>query len=654
MFVLVFLSSLLFQQSLTAFEVVGSVRDTRGQIVGGVRISVIDENFQPLYTAFVDTSGRFTVRVKTGKYIFRIDTTGTPYQELQTGWVELSSLRRNGGATEVYPLDLVLKFKPGSGPTASPGTTFAQDVPAPARKEYERGAKNLAGNKKDAGVVSLKKAIELFPNYFDALELLGIEYVRNGQYDEAIAVLKKALEINDRAARTMYALGVAHLKLSHLKEAIEYLEKSAKVDPTSSNTQMMLGLAYGSSGMFEQSESAFRKALQQGGAAAAEAHFYLAGLYNKLEKYQEAAQELTAYLREGKNIKDPPQIRAMIEKLKEKDKTRGSLAETTPAQPLTLSGAQTLPAGPGATATEAESEAARPVAEPGVPAAPRRREPEPVAPLPEEMKELLHKSAESGSLMNRRLLDYTYQLKKTRRILNERGKPIHVLEQVFEAYPVRGEHVLIMLSKDGIPSKNVADERKRAVQQLEEAERERREKPAGDSARPDNEGYVSAGVSGVYNGRPSYISINVSEFLRACEFHSPRVENLNGRPTVVMSFRPRAGMKLSPNYEYIARLIGTVWIDQADGIVTRLEGWPDTEAAFDLVQTTAPREEAALIYQQERQASGLWFPSLIRMNAGGRDLFDGLNWDVVFEFSGYQQFNTSADEVKIKTPPKGQ
>ena len=33
-------------------------------------------------------------------------------------------------------------------------------------------------------------------------------------------------------------------------------------------------------------------------------------------------------------------------------------------------------------------------------------------------------------------------------------------------------------------------------------------------------------------------------------------------------------------------------------------------------------------------------------------IFNGLNWEVIFEFSNYQQFNTQADDVKIKNPVK--
>lgn len=633
-----------------SFDILGTIRDVKGQSVTGVRVSMLDENYQPVYTAFVDPGGRFSVKgVRSGRYVIRIDTTGTPYQELQTGWLELHSLRALGGGRDFYPVDLILKFKPGNASGANAGTTFAQVVPPPARKEYERGAKNLKSNKSDAALASLRKAVEIFPDYYEALELLGTEYVRSGQYDAALPVLKHALEVNSRAPRTLYALGVAYLRLNRIAEAIESLEKSARLDPTSVNTQMMLGLAYGSGGQLDQAEAFFRKALQAGGVAAAEAHYYLAGLYNKREKFGAAAQELELYLKNGKDIKDPPQIKAMIARLREKDAAKPAVSQpaTQPAVAEVPEAKDAAPADgtvPGVVLVNTEP-AAAPTSRPDV------RTPEPLPPLSPAMTELLDRSEKNGGIMHRRLRDYTYQLKKTQRLLNEQGKPVHALEQVFEAYPVRGEHVLILLSRDGLPSRRLSDDRKRAMQELEEAERERLN-PSRPGDVPVTEGYVSAGVSSVYRGQAGYVSISPTAFLQACEFYAPRLENQAGRATVVMSFRPRADVRLTPNLAYITRLVGTIWIDQEDGIVTRLEGWPVSQAAFDLVQTTAPHDEAALIYQQVRQANGLWAPSLIRMNAGGRDLFGGLNWDIVFEFSNYQQFNTSTDDVKIKSPEK--
>jgi hypothetical protein len=271
-----------------------------------------------------------------------------------------------------------------------------------------------------------------------------------------------------------------------------------------------------------------------------------------------------------------------------------------------------------------------------------------VPPLPPELAELLKESETAGEAMFKQLLDYTYQLKKTRRVLDEQGKPVSTQEQVFEAYPVQGEHVLIRLSTDGIPSRTVADDRKRAAKSLEEAEAQRANQRASETELPNFNAYVSAGVSGIHNGKVGYVSVNVAALLRYCEFFAPRITTIADRPMVAFSFRPRFGASVPLNYAYLTKLVGTLWIDQQDKIVARLEGWPDS--AFDLIASTAPGNEAALVYQQERQANGSWFPSLIRLNARGRaDLFNGLNWDVVFEFSSYRRFDTDGTE-KINTP----
>jgi hypothetical protein len=268
----------------------------------------------------------------------------------------------------------------------------------------------------------------------------------------------------------------------------------------------------------------------------------------------------------------------------------------------------------------------------------------PVPPLAAEYIELLQHSEKSGGAMHRKLFDYTYQLKKTKRTLNANGKSTATEEQIFEAYPVRGEHVLIRLSTNGLAAKNIADERKRAVRELEAAERTPK-------AAPPAEGYIAAGIVGIFQGKPSYVSIDVTTVLKACEFFSPRHETINNRPAIALNFRPHAGMNLAPKHAYLAKIIGTIWIDAEDKTVIKMEGWPASKAAFDLIQSTAPRSEAALIYQQERQANGLWFPTLIRLNADGNfDLFDGLNWEVVFEFSHYQKFQTSADDLIVKPP----
>ncbi len=658
-------ATLFAQGAPTTFTITGLVRDKSNQGVSGVRVSVTDENNLPIYTGFIDSSGRFTVKnLRQGRHVLRIETTGTPYEEYSQA-MELQSLRQFGG-NEIIPVDIILRPRRGNEPPSRAGSVFVQEVPKAARSEYERGVNSLKSNKPDAAIASLKKALEVFPDYFDALEALGTEYVKINQHETALPILMHAIEINKRGAKSLYALGVAYLRVNQLTQATEALEKAAQLDSNNPNTQMMLGLAYGNNHAPEKSEAAFRKALQLGGPAAAEAHYYLTGLYNKQEQYRKAWQELELFLKEAKDLKDPQQIKAMIATLKQKEKAQiagaatpntslsAPVNEPAPSQSVVTSSPAISPVGAspndsGPAVERATLEPASPKSAPIL--APPIPEPVAVPPLPAEYVELLNQTIANGPILHKQLLEYTYQLKKTHRVLNERGNSTQTQEQVYEAYPIRGEHVLILLSRDGITSKSLSDDRKKAAKQLEEAERNSKD-AAGNGLEKSINGYVSAGVTGSHQGRAGYVSIDVSAILQSCEFFSPRNEKIGDREMIVLNYRHRVGAKLERKHAYIAGLVGTVWIDQADKVLTRLEGWPAAAAAFDLVQTTAPHDEAALIYQQALQPDGTWFPSFIRMNAGGRpNLFDGLNWDVVFEFSNYQRFNTSGSE-KLDDPQK--
>lgn len=323
MFKLPLLLLLFFNLSLQKFTIVGSVRDANGRSVAGVRVLVLDENFQPIRTIFVDSNGQFFVRgLSPGRYQFNVETTGTQYQEQSTGWIELQALRVRGAGNEQYPLDFVLKLRPNKNAPKLGTSVFAQEIPVPARAEYERGVKALREGNTETGLAALKKAIEIFPNYFEALDRLGMEYVKLGQYEVAIPLLKQALSIHSRGSKSYYSLGVAHLQLNQLPEAVENLTQCANLDPNNVNAHMMLGVAYTRQPQFPKAEEAFQRALKIGGAAVAEAHFYLAEVYEKQQRYDAARTELEAYLKEAATVTEPGKIKERIQRLKELSKPK--------------------------------------------------------------------------------------------------------------------------------------------------------------------------------------------------------------------------------------------------------------------------------------------------------------------------------------------
>ena len=303
------------------FRIVGSVKDDTGQAVSSIRVSLEDENAQPIRTVFADASGRFQFRgLRAGSYRVGVETHGLPYEHASI-LVDLQSMtnsRINPSTTEDSTIiEIVLRRK--KLPAAAPAIVFSQTIPPPALEEFKRGA-SIINKDPAAGILALKKATEIFPDYFAALELLGNQYVKLGQFENAAPILVRALAVNDKAPSSMYSLGFAYLKLNHFSESIEWLKRAAELDAGNPNVFMMLGLAYGNINSLDESETALKTAYQLGGAGAADAHLYLAGIYNKRERYPDAVRELELYLKEAKGLKDPTQIKEMITKMKAKGK----------------------------------------------------------------------------------------------------------------------------------------------------------------------------------------------------------------------------------------------------------------------------------------------------------------------------------------------
>ncbi|HEX4947559.1 MAG TPA: hypothetical protein VFZ34_12895 [Blastocatellia bacterium] len=249
---------------------------------------------------------------------------------------------------------------------------------------------------------------------------------------------------------------------------------------------------------------------------------------------------------------------------------------------------------------------------------------------------LIRTADHNGTMMHQRLPEYTYMQKRITRELAERGR-IRERERLYEAYPMRmpnrHRHVIILVSVDGVPltPERAAQERAAAVDRMEQVERN---ETGTDSA----DRYVAVGIDISPDGAGVFFGI--SQFLRQCEFSAPRRTHIDNREAIVLTFRPRADVVFAPREKYIQQLIGEVWIDAVDKVVTRLEA------------RLPERETTVACYEQMRLPDGLWVPRQIRLNALGQaQRFNGVEKEMIFEFSEYHHFSTTIEGETLK-PPK--
>ncbi len=293
----------------------GHVSDGRNALAN-LQVELLNDVDSVIQRTKTDSSGLFVFRrLSSGIFQVRVQTFGTSY----IGQTKRVQLERTRAFEQV---DFVLGSRNTASVSATPGAVFVQEVPEQARKEFERGSELLQNaERRKEGVDTLKKAIDIFPNYFAALELLGTEYVKQREYEPAITVLTKAVEINRRGYQSLYALSVAQHSLKQLDPAVESMRRAINLNPGSVNANLWLGMLLRQTGKLSDAETYLKQADKLAESKSAEPHWQLALLFNDLKRYKEAADELELFLKVQPNSKDTELIKKLIQRFRQQSKT---------------------------------------------------------------------------------------------------------------------------------------------------------------------------------------------------------------------------------------------------------------------------------------------------------------------------------------------
>jgi hypothetical protein len=249
--------------------------------------------------------------------------------------------------------------------------------------------------------------------------------------------------------------------------------------------------------------------------------------------------------------------------------------------------------------------------------------------------------------LDERISEYAFTEKRTERKINDKGEIKEEKVTVYEIYPLPGGGSFYkLISENGVPlsAERAAQQDKNIAETVEKYEREREkreqkkkleaEKNKGEEKKKDDD------------------DVTVAQFLRACEFVSPRRERLREREAVVFDFRPHPGFRPSNRAEdIITKLIGIVWIDPVDKQVMRLEAKlaEGFKMGGGLVASIKPG--SSFVFEQTRIGEGIWLPRFAQVNFSAKlFLFKGIEANETHEFSDYRHFKTEASDYKLDAP----
>lgn len=281
--------------------------------------------------------------------------------------------------------------------------------------------------------------------------------------------------------------------------------------------------------------------------------------------------------------------------------------------------------------------------------------------IPALIKEAICKGA--GDM----LIGYTYVMNVQSRTKEKRGK-IKEETTTYEVFiPIlrsgmltRG--IMLVTSHNGtpVPPADLEKERRKTGERLEKEEDKiaRADAPAPPPDSDSVKGMLPLGMytrktinRAAFGLRIGSATLDVGDFLGACDLTLLRRERPDGREILVFRFAARPDAHFDDNERYATQLTGEIWIDATDRIVTRLVGWPHGPAIQSLTASSA--DPPAVYAEMMRLREGIWLPRLIRIN--GLDypkLFDHIGFDSIWTYSDFIHFSTEIKEYKVNTPKK--
>ena len=134
-------------------------------------------------------------------------------------------------------------------------------IPPEAKTEFDAGQSAINADDFTGAIPHLQKAVELYPRYAEAYQLLAVAQLQTNQGPQAEASLVKAIEIEDRMPKAQYLLGVLYAKTNRANLAEKPFTRFAELEPKNPDAQFELAKVTFALKKFPEAESHARSAI---------------------------------------------------------------------------------------------------------------------------------------------------------------------------------------------------------------------------------------------------------------------------------------------------------------------------------------------------------------------------------------------------------
>src|ERR1041385_2456279 len=286
-------------------------------------------NGRPINETFTDLSGRFSFPgVSSGTYQLTADGDGINF-ETTTVYAEVPAF---GSAPQSFTQDIQLRPIAHKAAT-QPGVVnaFTQNVPAAAKQALTLGIKLAGEGKVEDAVENMRKAIKIFPDYFDSHLELGNLFIKTQQFNDAIAELDLARQINPNDERAYQSFGLLLMKQKNFAVAVAVFAEAVRLNPANPANHVMRATALvhqaaasanDRSYLLTRAEAAMAQAASASDNKAKPDSMTLALFYELKDQPERAAAELESYVQKNPQLKNSAALQGEIKRLREKAQSK--------------------------------------------------------------------------------------------------------------------------------------------------------------------------------------------------------------------------------------------------------------------------------------------------------------------------------------------
>jgi tetratricopeptide (TPR) repeat protein len=190
-------------------------------------------------------------------------------------------------------------------------------IPRKARSEYRKARDSLRKRDLEDAVRRLEKAVELAPQFMEALNNLGMIYFQQREYAKAESYFRKALDLEPEAFEPLVNLGGTLLALGRVEEAIEVCGRAQSARPKDALANAQLGLGYFLAGDDESALNYLLLTQELDPAHFTNPQIPLARIYLRHSEEEAALEELEDFLRIRPDSPEADSVRATVQRIEQ-------------------------------------------------------------------------------------------------------------------------------------------------------------------------------------------------------------------------------------------------------------------------------------------------------------------------------------------------